>query len=37
MAKVILEFSREEIANLGTMIICEMWEKRTTEELGGSS
>ena len=28
MPKIVLEFSRDEIEGLGTMVMCEMWDKR---------
>ncbi len=28
MPKIVLEFSRDEVEELGTMVICEMWDKR---------
>ena len=29
MPKILIEFTRDEISELGTMVICEMWEKRS--------
>ena len=28
MPKIVLEFSQDEISDLGTMVICEMWDTR---------
>lgn len=28
MPKIVLHFSHEEVSGLGTMVICEMWDKR---------